>query len=110
VTGASGGPGNPDGPEAPDAPDEAAIAARIRDYIVRSARLAAPPGDEDGLVALGFVPSVRMLDLVGFLEDEFHIELRPVDLAPDRLATIARMTEMVQARLRSRPRSPRSSS
>jgi acyl carrier protein len=87
-----------------------AIEDRIRDYITRSAQLAAPPRDDDGLVALGFVPSVRMLDLVGFLEDEFEIELRPVDLAPERLATIARMAEMVRARLRSRTRSPRSSS
>lgn len=87
-----------------------AIEDRIRDYIVRTAKPPAPPRDDDGLVALGFVPSVRMLDLVGFLEDEFGIELRPVDLAPERLATIARMAEMVRARLRSRAPSPRSSS
>jgi acyl carrier protein len=90
-----------------------AVEDRIRDYITRTARLQAPPGDDDGLVALGFVPSVRMLDLVGFLEDEFGIELRPVDLAPERLATIAQMAEMVRARLgqlRSRTPSPRSSS
>jgi acyl carrier protein len=102
MTGPAGGPGG-------GAP-ERAIEDRIRDYIVRTARLSVPPHDDDGLVALGFVPSVRMLDLVGFLEDEFGIELRPVDLAPERLATIARMAEMVRARLRSRAPSPRSSS
>jgi acyl carrier protein len=40
-----------------------------------------------------------MLDLVGFLEDELHITLRPVDLAPEKLATIAAITAMVRARL-----------
>jgi acyl carrier protein len=87
-----------------------AIEDRIRAYIARTAKLATPPGDDDGLVALGFVASVRMLDLVGFLEDEFGIELRPIDLVPERLATIAQMAEMVRARLRSRTPSPRSSS
>jgi acyl carrier protein len=74
------------------------IEDRIRDYVTQSARLAAPPADDDRLVERGFLPSVRLLDLVGFLEDEFAITLRPVDLVPDKLATIARMAAMVRAR------------
>jgi len=72
---------------------------RIRAYITNSGGLAAPPGDHDRLVDRGFVPSVRMLDLVGFLEDELHITLRPVDLAPENLATISAIATMVRARL-----------
>lgn len=72
---------------------------QIRAYITDSAGLAAPPGDHDRLVDRGFVPSVRMLDLVGFLEDELHITLRPVDLVPEKLATIAAIAAMVRGRL-----------
>lgn len=72
---------------------------QIREYITTSAGLAVAPGDRDRLVDRGFVPSVRMLDLVGFLEDELHVTLRPVDLVPEKLATIAAIAAMVRARL-----------
>jgi acyl carrier protein len=76
-----------------------AIEDRLRAYIVQSARLAEPPGDDDRLIDRGFLPSVRLLDLVGFLEDEFQIRLRPVDLVPEKLATIAQIAAMVRARI-----------
>ncbi len=79
---------------------ERSIEDRIRSYIVASARLASKPADDEALVAAGFVPSVRMLDLVGFLEDEFAIQLRPIDLVPEKLATIAKLAAMVRARQR----------
>jgi len=86
------------------------IADRIRAYITASARLATPPGDHDSLVERGFIASLRLLDLVGFLEDEFDIALRPVDLAPEKLATIAELAAMVRSRLTASRRSPRASS
>jgi len=76
----------------------ASIEDRIRDYIVRAVRLAEPPHDHDRLVERGFIPSVRLLDLVGFIEDEFAIRLRPVDLVPEKLATIAQIAATVRAR------------
>ncbi|MBL0217659.1 MAG: acyl carrier protein [Myxococcales bacterium] len=75
---------------------------RIRAYITESGGLASPPADDDRLVDHGFVPSVQMLDLVGFLEDELKITLRPVDLVPENLATIAAISGMVRDRLASR--------
>ena len=75
------------------------IEDRIRDYIVRSAGLKAAPGDRDRLVERGFVPSVRLLDLVGFLEDEFAIRLRAIDVVPDKLATIEQIAGVVRSRL-----------
>ena len=72
---------------------------RIRAYITDSGQLSVAPGDHDRLVEHGYVPSVRMLDLVGFLEDELHITLRPVDLVPEKLATIAAIAATVRDRL-----------
>jgi acyl carrier protein len=81
---------------------EELVKQELRDYIVRSVGLAAAPGDHDRLVENGFVPSVRMLDLVGFLEDTFAIRLRPVDLIPEKLATIQQIAQIVQDRLTSK--------
>jgi acyl carrier protein len=75
-----------------------AVKQQIRDYVVRSAGLAHPPGDDDKLVEAGFVASVRLLDLVGFLEDSFAIRLRAVDLVPENLATIAQIASVVERR------------
>lgn len=72
---------------------------RIRAYIVSSASLPSAPGDHDRLIEHGYVPSIRMLDLIGFLEDELRITLRPVDLVPEKLATIAAIAATVRARL-----------
>lgn len=74
----------------------------IRNHISQIARIA-PPSDDDRLVERGFLPSIRLLELVGFLEDEFAITLRPVDLLPDKLATIAQLAAMVRERIAARP-------
>lgn len=78
------------------------IEARIRAHITDHAKLAEPPRDDDRLVDLGYMPSVRLLDLVGFLEDEFGIRLRPVDLVPEKLATVAQIAATVRSRLGAR--------
>jgi acyl carrier protein len=79
------------------APDD--IADRIRAHVARAAGLPSPPTDADRLADLGYLPSIAMLELVGFLEDAFGIELRPVDLLPEKLATVGQIAAMVRARL-----------
>jgi acyl carrier protein len=76
------------------------IEDEIRTYIVGAAGMTRPPGDDDPLITHGFVPSVRLLDLVGFLEDTYEIRLRPVDLVPENLATIGKMAAVVRHRLK----------
>ena len=73
----------------------------IRGYISRTAQIA-PPADHDRLVERGFLPSIRLLELVGFLEDEFGTTLRPKDLLPDKLPTIAQLAAMVRERIAAR--------
>jgi acyl carrier protein len=82
--------------------NEEAIKQRLRDYVVQSAGLAVCPGDDDQLIDKGFIPSVRLLDLVGFLEDSFSIRLRPVDLVPEKLASVAQIARVVHGRLTSK--------
>ena len=79
------------------------IEDRIREYITRTAQLASPPGDHDRLVDRGFIASVRLLDLVGFLEEEFAIRLRAVDIVPEKLSTIGQIAGVVRAKLKPSP-------
>jgi acyl carrier protein len=74
------------------------IKHQLRVYIAQSIGLAEPPGDNERLVERGFIASVRLLDLVGFLEDTFKVRMRPVDLTPDKLATITQISESVHRR------------
>lgn len=75
----------------------------IRSYVVRTAGLSSPPPDDALLVEHGFVASVRLLDLVGFLEDTFAVRLRAADLVPEKLATIAQIAAVVRKRITPRP-------
>jgi acyl carrier protein len=81
---------------------EAAIKQQLRDYLVRSGGLTTTPGDGDRLADHGFATSLRLLDLVGFVEDAFGVRLRPVDLVPDNLASIEQIARTVLGRLTSR--------
>lgn len=74
------------------------IKIQLGAYVAQTIGLEAPPADHERLVERGFVASVRLLDLVGFLEDTFRVRLRPVDLTPDKLATIAQIAEVVHKR------------
>jgi acyl carrier protein len=82
------------------------IEDRLRAYIMRKAGLAAPPRDDDRLVDHGFLPSIVLLELVGYLEDTFRIKLRPVDLVPEKLSTIAQLAAMVRGRITASRRLP----
>ena len=72
---------------------------QVRDYVVRTAGMAVAPGDDERLIDRGFIPSVRMLDLVGFLEDTFAIRMRPIDLVPENLASVRQIAHVVVRRL-----------
>jgi len=74
------------------------IKRQLGAYIAQTVGLETPPGDDERLVERGFVASVRLLDLVGFLEDSFKVRLRPVDLTPDKLGTISQIAEVVLKR------------
>ena len=84
---------------------QASLKQHIRDYVMQVTGLTTAPGDDDPLVERGFIASVRMLDLVGFLEDTFRIRLRPVDLVPENLATVNLIAQLITSK-----RSPRTSS
>lgn len=80
------------------------IGEQIHTYIVENFLL----GDEHGLSASesllksGVVDSTGVIELVGFLEETYEIEVADEDMVPENLDTIANIAAYVQRR-----RSPR---
>lgn len=52
------------------------------------------------LLENGIVDSLGVLDLVTFLEGEYHITVADDDLIPDHFQTIARLADFVQSKLK----------
>ena len=74
---------------------------QIRAYIVENFLLGQNDGfgDEDSLLAGGIVDSTGVLEVVGFLEKTFSIQLSEEDLVPENLDTIQNMTAFVERKL-----------
>lgn len=76
------------------------VSDRIKAFLVghfpsaRKQRL----GDDDQLLANGILDSLGVLDLVGYLEQEFGISVADEDLVPDHFETLRRLTAFVESR------------
>ena len=76
------------------------VTARIKDFLVEhfpSARNQTL-GDDDHLLANGILDSLGVLDLVGYLEQEFGITVADEDLVPEHFETLRRLTSFVEDR------------
>jgi acyl carrier protein len=74
------------------------ITARIKAYLIEhfpSARDHAL-GEDDHLLANGILDSLGVLDLVGYLEQEFGIAVSDDDLLPEHFETLRRLTAFVE--------------
>jgi len=74
---------------------------QIRAYIVDNFLLGQDHGfgNTDSLLASGVVDSTGVLEVVGFLEKTFSIQLSDEDLVPENLDTIQNMAAFVGRKL-----------
>ena len=77
------------------------FARRLRLFIAENFLFVEPGaadsfGDEDSLIDAGLIDSTGVLELVGFLEQEFGIEIANEELVPDNLDSIARLTAFIE--------------
>jgi acyl carrier protein len=56
-------------------------------------------GEVDSLLDAGLIDSTGILDLLGFLESEFGIQIMDVEVSPDNLDSISSITSYVRAKL-----------
>ena len=56
--------------------------------------------DEDPLLETGIIDSLGVLDLVTFIESEFHISVADEDLTPEHFNSISRIVAYVRSKQR----------
>lgn len=71
--------------------------ARIREFIATNFYLpdASALTDEDSLLDRGIIDSTGVLELIGFLEDQFAIKVEDTEMVRQNLDGIARITAFV---------------
>jgi acyl carrier protein len=57
--------------------------------------------EDEPLLESGILDSIGVLDLLGYLENEFGIVVQDDDLVPENLQSVNRIAEFVQAKLSS---------
>lgn len=55
-------------------------------------------GESDNLFKAGVLDSFGLVQLISFLEAEFHIEITPEDMASPKLSTLAGIIQLVSER------------
>jgi len=82
-------------------------ASRIRDFVFQTFPLARKRniGGSTDLLETGVIDSMAVLDLVGFLQQEFAVTVEDDDLTPENFRSIDSMAEFLQRRLESQDRS-----
>lgn len=73
----------------------------FRNFITTNFYVADPAAlaDNDSLLDAGIIDSTGVLDLIGFIEQQFGFSVADDDLVPDNLDSIARLTAFVQRKL-----------
>jgi len=80
---------------------EAEIVSRTRSYIKENFLYARPDfelDDEAGLLGLGIIDSMGVMELIEFIQTEFRIEIADDDITEDNLGTVAAISRYVVAR------------
>ena len=70
----------------------------LRQFIVENflfGKEEAPLGGDESLLDRGIIDSTGVLELVGFLEQTYHIAIQDEELVPDNLDSINRLVRFV---------------
>ena len=73
--------------------------AELREFITENFMMGMNPDeltDTGSFLELGIIDSTGVLELVGFLEEKYSIEIADSDLVPDNLDSLGNLTKYVQ--------------
>lgn len=82
--------------------DIVATQKQVREYVVENFLLGEDEdefSDEMSFLESGLIDSTGILELVGFLEEEFEIEIADEEMIPDNLDSIASVARFVVLKL-----------
>lgn len=74
------------------------IKAEVRTFIVDNFMMGMNPGelaDKDSLLDKGIVDSTGVLELVGFIEETFEIQIDDEELIPENLDSVEKITAYI---------------
>jgi len=73
----------------------------LRDFVIKNFLYGRENGfsDRDSFLEMGIIDSTGMLELVGFLEKTYGIEVGDADLIPQNLDSIEQLAEFVRRKL-----------
>ena len=78
--------------------DRSEISAKVRAFVVSNfyVAVATALSDEASLLDQGVIDSTGVLEVVGFLEQEFGVQVADDEMVPDNLDSISRITAYVE--------------
>jgi acyl carrier protein len=82
-----------------------AIREQLQAFITKTFPLARKRnvGVDDRLLGEGIIDSLGVLDIVGHLEAQFHVQISDEDLTPENFETIGHMAAFVERKLAPAP-------
>lgn len=75
------------------------VTERIRAYLTERFPLTRRINTEESLLGSGLIDSLGVLELVTFLEQEFHISIADEDLLPENFQSVVRLAAFTQSKL-----------
>jgi acyl carrier protein len=75
------------------------IEAQIKDYIARNLLFSDngyPYSDDVSFLDEGIVDSVGVMELVAFVEDDFHISVEDLDITPENFDSVSKIAAYVR--------------
>lgn len=70
----------------------------ITDFILKEFKPAFPLDDRTPLVQQGIIDSLAILTLIGFIKEQFGVDIDPDDVAFENFETVADIHELVVSR------------
>jgi acyl carrier protein len=80
-----------------------AMIDQIKKFLVEHFPTARHIGNDDQLLGNGLLDSLGVLDVVGFLERQFHITVADEELLPENFQSITSLVAFVQSKLDGSP-------
>lgn len=76
------------------------VRSSIRNFLSNAVPQGIVFSDTDNLLTKGVVDSLRMLDMMSFLETQFHLKVDEDDLMPENFESIEAITRFVKNRIK----------
>lgn len=72
------------------------IRTDIKNFLKKQAPKGVSFNDSDSLLALGVIDSMKMLDLISFVEQQFNIAIDEDEMMPDNFESVDAITRFVE--------------